>query len=212
MTKIGTFQVERIFEITGRGLVLAGDILDGLVGAGYHIECTIEGEEYTRKIKSVEMISHTEPGKYSVGLLIGGAKDGIYQWKNKDLNAVKASVYVERLKLSIVSDWLASKSTEEKALFTELLLEDMIILNRAIMSDDAYTKEVILEAIKWSNELSHQLWNAHFQLKKGNADEAEAMIINQINDHAKQSKALAAHLSAIIESCMKRYYRIKTKR
>ena len=212
MTKIGAFQVEYIFEITGRGLVLAGSILDGLVGAGYHIECIIEGEEYIRKIKSVEMISHIDREKYSIGLLIGGAKDGIYQWKNKDLNAVKATVYVEQLKLSIVSDWLAGKSTEEKIFFTELLLADMIILNRAIMSDDAYTKETILEAVKWSNELSHHLWNAHYQLKYGNDDKAEAMIIGQINYHAKQSKALGAHLSAIIESSIKRYYRIKTKR
>jgi len=55
---MATFIVNHIFGITNRGLVLAGDIIDGIINSGDSIQLELNGLPIQLKIKSVEYVDH----------------------------------------------------------------------------------------------------------------------------------------------------------
>ncbi|MBC7864191.1 MAG: hypothetical protein IAF38_14535 [Bacteroidia bacterium] len=61
------FQIEDIFKITGRGIVLAGKIIEGEINTGDIIELKINGEIKTRQICGLEMFGRTmDTSKFAV--------------------------------------------------------------------------------------------------------------------------------------------------
>ncbi len=207
MTKIAKFYIEDVFEITGRGLAFAGRIVDGVVSIGNQVEFNLNNSCRRREIIGIEGIRHSNPEKINIGLLVKcSSKEEINELKDskKDLSII--DIYNERLKLNELIKWLSTKSIEHKILFNELLLSDLTVMNRAIWSDESTDDNSKIESLKWSNELSHRIWNIIFDLKRNEGNESENKLGENINFYAKQSKELAAHLSAITNSTVNRFY------
>jgi len=68
------FQLEEAFTITGRGLVLAGQLLEGLVRIGDRVQLPLTGGQLSQRITGVEA-GHGRAADGSVqgfiGLLVG---------------------------------------------------------------------------------------------------------------------------------------------
>lgn len=65
-----TYIITATFKITGRGLVLAGYINEGIVYLGDYIEFSALGKKWRRKIIGIEGIRKANPDKSNTGLLI----------------------------------------------------------------------------------------------------------------------------------------------
>ena len=72
----GTFIINDSFKVTNRGLVLAGNILEGTVSVGDLIEFTVSQSKRQRLISGVEDIRTSKTNTGTSGLLI--------QCKNED--------------------------------------------------------------------------------------------------------------------------------
>ena len=107
--------------------------------------------------------------------------------------------------------WLSLKPIEEKIMFNELLLSDMTVMNRAILDDPETTDKTKIECLKWSNELAHRIWNLLFDLKRGEDDNSENTLAENINFYRKQSKELAGLLGATIKGTIERFNYLKEK-
>jgi len=68
MQKIGVFQIQDSFKLTGRGLVALGQILEGKVKIGSYLTFMLDAKFITIKISGVEMADNTSTGEYWVGL------------------------------------------------------------------------------------------------------------------------------------------------
>lgn len=69
-TPIAKYRIDACFKITGRGLVFAGELLEGNFSFNDVIEFSAFGKVRTRKIKAVEMIRFTKPNPNMIGVLI----------------------------------------------------------------------------------------------------------------------------------------------
>lgn len=86
MAKIGTFEINSSFHLTGRGLVAIGQIVDGIVRIGAYTTLQVADEKVILQISGVEMVDvKSEFGEYAVGLLFS-YKDEDQQ---KHLEAIK---------------------------------------------------------------------------------------------------------------------------
>lgn len=97
---------------------------------------------------------------------------------------------------------------EDKILFCEILLSEITVMNRAIW-DNPTSYKVQLEALKWSNELVHRVWNLLFELKRGEDNDVINRLGEYINFYRKQSEEFAEHLSATIPIALNRLYFMK---
>jgi len=68
--QVATYQISNTFTITGRGIVFAGVILNGVVSIGDSIEFSAFDKVLKRKIIGVEGIRTTQANKVNTGLLI----------------------------------------------------------------------------------------------------------------------------------------------
>ncbi|MBS9462042.1 hypothetical protein KIM67_06440 [Flagellimonas sp. 389] len=210
--KIGKFQIEDIFEIKGRDLVLAGRIIDGVISTGNKIEFKLNNDLRIREITSVEGITHTNPEKINTGLLIKCMD-------NEEVNNLKESkkilsivnIFNENLKLSELVKWLSTKSIKDKILFNELLLSNLTTMNRVIWSDENTDDKSKIDSLKWSNELAHRVWNIIFELKLNSDNELENELGENIHFYAKKSTELAGHLATITKSTINRFYYLTEK-
>ncbi|MGB0429744.1 MAG: hypothetical protein ACPGLV_04660 [Bacteroidia bacterium] len=107
------------------------------------------------------------------------------------------------------SIWLSEKSLDDKGLFYELLLSDFTVMNRALWSSPITTDGEKLDCLKWSNELSHRVFNLLFELKRGDDNNSEVRLIENINYYRKQSYELSEHLAATLTATVKRYKQLK---
>ena len=64
------YKINDTFKITGRGLVLAGHIEEGLIYIGDYIEFDAFDKRRKRKITGIEYIRKAIPDKTNTGLLI----------------------------------------------------------------------------------------------------------------------------------------------
>jgi len=80
------------FKITGRGLVFAGHITEGIVSIGDTIEFTALSNLFLRRIIGIEGITKSQPDKINTGLLIKCDNDTeideLRNWKPDDVVAV----------------------------------------------------------------------------------------------------------------------------
>ena len=64
------YQIADTFKITGRGLVFAGQIIDGQISLGDYIDFPFKNELRRRKITGIEGMTTAHPEKVNTGLLI----------------------------------------------------------------------------------------------------------------------------------------------
>ena len=80
------------FKITGRGLVFAGYITDGLVSIGDTIEFVALSSMFQRRIIGIEGITKSQPDKINTGLLIKcnneAEIDELRNWKPGNIIAI----------------------------------------------------------------------------------------------------------------------------
>jgi methyl coenzyme M reductase subunit D len=68
MKTIGKFKVLDSFKITGRGLVVKGEIIEGRVKTGSFTTLKINSEDRVLQIGGVEFIDNISTGEYWIGL------------------------------------------------------------------------------------------------------------------------------------------------
>ena len=78
MVEKGKFNLDASFQLTGRGLVLVGDLIEGKVAAGNYITFNTGIETVTLKISSVEFVDHISERRAEIGLVL----------KNEDNNGI----------------------------------------------------------------------------------------------------------------------------
>ncbi|WP_430965275.1 hypothetical protein [Spongiimicrobium sp. 2-473A-2-J] len=98
MNKAGSvFEIHQTFNITGRGIVLTGFILNGDFRLGDIIKFDFNGDLISRKIKGFDNGMRVEKGKPNVGILI--------ECKNqKEIEALR-NWRPNRTMAEIRSDW-----------------------------------------------------------------------------------------------------------
>ena len=75
LPKIAEFKLEDKFRITGRGLVLAGQIISGTISAGNSV-CIKYGDDLiAAKIRGVEIGDRIRPRTHFIGLLMEPEND-----------------------------------------------------------------------------------------------------------------------------------------
>ena len=207
MIKIAEFHIEDVFEITGKGIVLAGRIVDGVISIGNQVEFDLNGKWRTGLIIGIEGIRHKNPDRINTGLIIKPT-NGIEITELEKSKGLLSTVNVlsKKITLSELIKWLATKTIEEKIVFNELLLSDLTTMNRAICSDDNTSDKLKIDTLKWSNELSNRIWNMIFDLKRNEDNQSENKLGEHINFYAKQSEELAGYLVSTTNSTINRFY------
>ena len=112
---------------------------------------------------------------------------------------------MEGMKFNEIIKWLSKKTIEEKVLFIEILLAEITVMNRSIVSrpDDTDTKKK--DYLMLSSELSHRLWGIHFETKNSIDENIEKKIEQEIMFYVKQSNEFAVELGATLKSTMNRF-------
>jgi translation elongation factor EF-Tu-like GTPase len=85
MNKAGEFSIVDSFQLTGRGLVAIGKILEGRIITGQQISIDIESEIFLLKISGVDIGKPKDDGDYFIGLHLRNDDPNI----NIDLKTVK---------------------------------------------------------------------------------------------------------------------------
>jgi hypothetical protein len=90
--QIAKYIIENTFMLTGRGIVFAGYLTEGIVSVGDRIEFTAFSTLYQRKIMGVEGITKSQPNKVNTGLLIKCSNDAemdeLKNWKPENTEAI----------------------------------------------------------------------------------------------------------------------------
>ena len=103
--------------------------------------------------------------------------------------------------------WISTLGVLEKIEFAQLFLADMTVMNRAILDNPQARDVEIINCLKWSNELAHRIHNIVFELKRSQNGQND--IADNIIFYANQSKELAGHLAATLQSTHSRYLHLK---
>lgn len=90
--QIGKFRIADTFRITGRGLALVGQIIDGRISPGDVIEFNALSYIRTRQITHVEEVRFHEPRPTNTGLIIKCEDDSeideLRNWKPENVEAL----------------------------------------------------------------------------------------------------------------------------
>jgi len=91
---VATFEIDDVFIITGRGLVLAGYISDGVICNGDIIEFSANSRLRQRKIIGIDEMRKLPLTDRNIGILIECAnKEEMEELRNSKLSKVNAIVY-----------------------------------------------------------------------------------------------------------------------
>jgi hypothetical protein len=103
-------------------------------------------------------------------------------------------------------DEVASWSLSRKAEYCDILLSELTVVNREIWSNENWTDAEKIDALKWSNEFAHRVWNLKWRLNHG-----EDNFINSMNgymdDYSKEQPKLATLLPWALDSAKRRLLR-----
>lgn len=102
------------------------------------------------------------------------------------------------LQLQNIFDQLSLLGIVEKTKFCESLLFTFTLAGRGIWSDDLQTDAEKINAYKWLNELTHRIWNIHFELQQGQDNDSIARLFGNIKFYSEQSDLLSSHLTPTI--------------
>lgn len=93
MPKIGDFQIQSHVNITGRGLVILGQILEGKVNAGATIQFEVDGVNISMQVTNVEFADNNSERKSWVGLVVAPKDEDQKQFiQNKKIKEQIAEV------------------------------------------------------------------------------------------------------------------------
>ena len=70
LEKSAKYEIHDTFVITGRGIVFAGQILEGVISIGDSIKFKVNDEYMIRKIRGIEGVNRVSQRKTNTGLLI----------------------------------------------------------------------------------------------------------------------------------------------
>ena len=94
MKHIATYEIHDSFKITGRGVVFAGNILEGEFRTGDFIIFDFKGELLERKIKGIDAGMRVEKGKPNVGIMIESLNESeIDELRNWNPNLTVGKIY-----------------------------------------------------------------------------------------------------------------------
>jgi hypothetical protein len=106
---------------------------------------------------------------------------------------------------------LSDKATDYKIRFLDYLLFEITIMNRAIWSDNEYSDTDKVDLLKWSNELTHRLWNLSFDLKRNDTIDFAVKFKEHIDFYRNQSNEFSKHISATLNSVVDKSERLLNK-
>ena len=93
MKRIGGFLIESSFNLTGRGLVLQGQIVDGFVRNGAKLSFTLENDTIILKVISVGIVDvNISKQITAVGLVISSQEFESLQINPKELKGKQADI------------------------------------------------------------------------------------------------------------------------
>jgi selenocysteine-specific translation elongation factor len=75
--QVAIFKLHRTFNLTGRGQVLVGDILEGYVDQGNTLSLPINDDPVNLEIISVEVVDTTTENEAKIGLVIRSIDDAL---------------------------------------------------------------------------------------------------------------------------------------
>ena len=104
-----------------------------------------------------------------------------------------------QLKATEIFEEIANWDKDKQIDFTQRLLFTMTVTNRAIEDDPEMGITSKVECLKWSNEFSHKVWTALFELKKGRKTDISNTILENIRFCVKWCPELKGHLAATIK-------------
>jgi hypothetical protein len=108
-------------------------------------------------------------------------------------------------------DWLSKKTLDDRITFTKYLLSDLTVMNRAIWDDHTTSNATKIECLKWSNELSHRIWNLLFELENGHDDQAVTKLTENLKFYHYQSKEFSGHLAASFKGTIERFNSLENR-
>jgi hypothetical protein len=89
----GSFKLNGLFNLTERGLVLVGDLLDGEINQGDYLILPADSGIRLLKIESVEYTDHLQTHNTKLGLMIGHSSESLIEcvsaWLGQDLIITK---------------------------------------------------------------------------------------------------------------------------
>ena len=85
-TKVATFQIQKNFNLTGRGLVILGQITEGRIKMGDFLTFTHDDKTLTLMISGVEMADNISTKEHWVGLTF------VYQNQQQKIELQKIKV------------------------------------------------------------------------------------------------------------------------
>jgi len=91
MTLQGNFSIEGSFRLTGRGLVIYGDIIDGVVSKQTFLSFINEGQEVTLKISDINFLDQISEKVAKVGLTFYYDNDN----QRKQLETLQVTILVD---------------------------------------------------------------------------------------------------------------------
>lgn len=107
--QVATYQISDTFKITGRGIVFAGFIMDGVVSIGDYIEFSTGNKILKRIIAGVEGIRFSQPTKVNTGLLIKcESEQEIEELRNWEPKNTIAAIFQIRERVKLWTDFNAS--------------------------------------------------------------------------------------------------------
>lgn len=112
---------------------------------------------------------------------------------------MKSNQNREPLKAKEIFENISSWETHNQSMFLERFLRDLTVMNRAILDSHNLTVLEKNDCLKWSNELSHRVWNLHIKLGNQEGDVIKRFDEN-IRFYASKCHALKGHLGATLKS------------
>ena len=94
MNKVGVFKIKDSFQITGRGLVALGHLIEGTVKVGQRISLQVDGQIFLLKISGVEFGKPKENQEPFLGLRISNDNPSLnINLKNVKLQEQEAELF-----------------------------------------------------------------------------------------------------------------------
>ncbi|MBL4752584.1 MAG: hypothetical protein JKY52_03140 [Flavobacteriales bacterium] len=171
--QVATYQISETFKITGRGIVFAGFIMDGVVSIGDYIEFSTLDKVLKRKIAGVEGIRSFQPTKVNTGLLIKCENDQeIEELRNWEPKNTVATVLKINERIKLWADFNASsdfglrlncngtlKDLEKRNLILEEGME-LLLWGEDYNEDDERDDLIVVATARYNSKRS--IWEGEF--------------------------------------------------
>ena len=201
---VGYFIASSFDRIEHSGLVAIGSRNSGIVEEGDKLEFLLDGKLYDISVEKVEFML-TVSGKALTGLLISPPEELEKGLKNQI--ALECSIIRPDFKLKDLSSWICNLSDKEKKDFLFNFLKEIPVMNRGIWSDEEYSSEMVVEGLKWSNELCYKLWNLYSDSKMDGYEGFAKRLCDYLEFYESKQKELSSHLGGTIKFVVENFHK-----